>query len=152
LGECISVFPQNWLRPVWQRLCVAGISADLVERNQWLTSQQLLDAVAIGQLTPGPVFTTATLWLFACRKCRAIAGTIGIFLPAFLLVWFVNPLVPKLRQSSWASGFLDGVNAASLGLRGHLYFRADCSSRLVDSRSGNFERDRGFRFRLTLPG
>jgi len=66
-------------------------------------------------------------------------------LPAFLLVWFVNPLVPKLRQSSWASGFLDGVNAASLGLMaGVTYTLADCSSRLVDSRSGNFERDRGF--------
>lgn len=96
---------------------LAFLQRDLVERNEWLTSQQLLDAVAIGQLTPGPVFTTATFvgYLLA-GNAGAIAGTIGIFLPGFLLVWFVNPLVPKLRQSSWARGFLDGVNAASLGL------------------------------------
>lgn len=96
---------------------LAFLQRDLVERNQWLTSQQLLDAVAIGQLTPGPVFTTATFvgYLLA-GNAGAISGTIGIFLPAFLLVWFVNPLVPRLRQSIWASGFLDGVNAASLGL------------------------------------
>lgn len=96
---------------------LAFLQRDLVERNQWLTSQQLLDAVAIGQLTPGPVFTTATfIGYLLAGNAGAIAGTVGIFLPAFLLVWFVNPLVPKLRQSTWASGFLDGVNAASLGL------------------------------------
>jgi len=108
-----------------------------------------LDAVAIGQLTPGPVFTTATFigYLLAGNAGRSpdnrhLSAT-------FLLVWFVNPLVPKLRQSSWASGFLDGVNAASLGLMaGVTYTGADCSSRLVDSRSGNFERDRGFRFKV----
>lgn len=96
---------------------LAFLQRDLVERHQWLTSQQLLDAVAIGQLTPGPVFTTATFvgYLLASHA-GAIAGTIGIFLPAFLLVWLVNPWVPKLRRSPWASGFLDGVNAASLGL------------------------------------
>ncbi len=96
---------------------LAFLQRDLVERHQWLTSQQLLDAVAIGQLTPGPVFTTATFvgYLLA-GNAGAIAATVGIFLPAFLLVWFVNPFVPKLRQSRWASSFLDGVNAASLGL------------------------------------
>lgn len=96
---------------------LAFLQRELVERNQWLTSQQLLDAVAIGQLTPGPVFTTATfIGYLLAGNAGAIAGTIGIFLPAFVLVWVVNPWVPKLRQSSWASGFLDGVNAASLGL------------------------------------
>jgi len=66
-------------------------------------------------------------------------------LSASIFARLVHPLVPKLRQSSWASGFLDGVNAASLGLMaGVTYTLADCSSRLVDSRSGNFERDRGF--------
>ncbi len=96
---------------------LAFLQRDLVERNQWLTSQQLLDAVAIGQLTPGPVFTTATfIGYLLAGNAGAIAGTIGIFLPAFVLVWVVNPWVPKLRQSNWASGFLDGVNAASLGL------------------------------------
>lgn len=96
---------------------LAFLQRELVERNQWLTSQQLLDAIAIGQITPGPVFTTATFvgYLLA-GHAGAIAGTIGIFLPAFTLVWLVNPLVPRLRQSRWASGFLDGVNAASLGL------------------------------------
>jgi len=96
---------------------LAFLQRDLVERNQWLTSQQLLDAVAIGQFTPGPVFTTATFvgYLLA-GNVGAIAGTLGIFLPAFLLVWIVNPWVPKLRQSTWAGGFLDGVNVASLGL------------------------------------
>ncbi len=96
---------------------LAFLQRDLVEQNQWLTSQQLLDAVAIGQLTPGPVFTTATFvgYLLA-GHAGALAGTIGIFLPAFLLVGLVNPWVPKLRRSPWARGFLDGVNAASLGL------------------------------------
>jgi chromate transporter len=96
---------------------LAFLQRDLVERFQWLTSQQLLDAVAIGQLTPGPVFTTATFvgYLLAGSP-GAIAGTIGIFLPAFALVGIINPWVPKLRQSPWSAGFLDGVNAASLGL------------------------------------
>lgn len=96
---------------------LAFLQRDLVERNQWLTSQQLLDAVAIGQLTPGPVFTTATfIGYLVAGHAGAIAATVGIFLPAFVLVWVVNPWVPKLRQSRWASSFLDGVNAASLGL------------------------------------
>jgi chromate transporter len=96
---------------------LAFLQRELVERHQWLTSQQLLDAIAIGQFTPGPVFTTATfIGYLLAGNIGAIAGTIGIFLPAFVLVWVVNPWVPKLRQSPWASGFLDGVNAASLGL------------------------------------
>ncbi|MDB9513971.1 chromate transporter [Kamptonema animale CS-326] len=96
---------------------LAFLQQDLVERNHWLTSQQLLDAVAIGQITPGPVFTTATfIGYLLAGNAGAIAGTVGIFLPAFVLVWVVNPWVSKLRQSPWASGFLDGMNAASLGL------------------------------------
>ncbi|ASC73807.1 chromate transport protein [Halomicronema hongdechloris C2206] len=96
---------------------LAFLQRDLVERLGWLTSQELLDAIAIGQFTPGPVFTTATFvgYLLA-GHIGAIAGTIGIFLPAFLLVGLINPWVPKLRQSRWFSAFLDGVNAASLGL------------------------------------
>jgi chromate transporter len=96
---------------------LAFLQRDLVERSQLLTSQQLLDAVAIGQLTPGPVFTTATfIGYLLAGNLGAIAATIGIFLPAFVLVGLVNPWVDKLRQSIWFSGFLDGVNAASLGL------------------------------------
>lgn len=102
---------------------LAFLQRDLVERNQWLTSQQLLDAVAIGQLTPGPVFTTATfIGYLLAGNAGAIAATIGIFLPAFVLVWIVNPWVPRLRQSPWVSGFLDGVNAASLGLMAAVTF------------------------------
>jgi chromate transporter len=96
---------------------LAFLQRDLVERNQWLTSQQLLDAVAIGQFTPGPLFTTATfVGYLVAGNGGAIAATVGIFLPAFLLVWIVNPWVPKLRRSIQFSGFLDGVNAAALGL------------------------------------
>ncbi|MCU0565316.1 MAG: chromate transporter [Oculatellaceae cyanobacterium Prado106] len=96
---------------------LAFLERELVDRNGWLTAQQLLDAVAIGQITPGPVFTTATfIGYLLAGNSGAIAATVGIFLPAFLLVAIVNPWVPKLRQSRWVSGFLDGVNAASLGL------------------------------------
>lgn len=96
---------------------LAFLQRDLVERTHWLTSQQLLDAVAIGQLTPGPLFTTATfIGYLLAGNAGAIAGTVGIFLPAFALIAIVNPWVPKLRSSVWTSGFLDGVNAASLGL------------------------------------
>ncbi|MEL6601999.1 MAG: chromate transporter [Cyanobacteria bacterium J06614_10] len=96
---------------------LAFLQRDLVEQHQWLTSQELLDAVAIGQITPGPVLTTATfVGYVVAGHGGAIAGTVGIFLPAFLLVGLVNPWVPKLRQSPWAGAFLDGVNAASLGL------------------------------------
>lgn len=96
---------------------LAFLQRDLVERTHWLTSQQLLDAVAIGQLTPGPLFTTATfIGYLLAGNAGAIAGTIGIFLPAFVFVAIVSPWAAKLRSSRWTSGFLDGVNAASLGL------------------------------------
>jgi chromate transporter len=96
---------------------LAFLQRELVDTNQWLTSQQLLDAVAIGQVTPGPVFTTATfIGYLLGGNGGAIAATVGIFLPSFVFVWLVNPWVDKLRQSTWTSGFLDGVNAASLGL------------------------------------
>ncbi len=96
---------------------LAFLQEDLVERHGWLTSQQLLDAIAIGQFTPGPVFTTATFvgYLLA-GNLGAIAATVGIFLPAFLLVGLISPWVPALRRSPWFGAFLDGVNAASLGL------------------------------------
>jgi len=96
---------------------LAFLQRELVENNAWLTSQQLLDAVAIGQITPGPLFTTATFigYLLAGNE-GAIAATVGIFLPSFILILLVNPWVPKLRRSPWASGFLDGVNVVSLGL------------------------------------
>jgi chromate transporter len=96
---------------------LAFLQDDLVERWQWITSSQLLDAIAIGQITPGPVFTTATfIGYVLAGHAGALLATIGIFLPSFIFVAAVNPLLPRLRQSPWASGFLDGVNAASLGL------------------------------------
>jgi chromate transporter len=96
---------------------LAFLQRELVERQHWLNTQELLDAVTIGQITPGPLSTTATfIGYLLAGHVGAIAGTVGIFLPAFVLVWLVNPWVPKLRQSIWAGGFLDGVNAASLGL------------------------------------
>ncbi len=102
---------------------LAFLQKEFVERNQWLTSQQLLDAVAIGQITPGPLFTTATfIGYLLAGNAGAIAGTAGIFLPSFLLVLLVNPWVDKLRQSPWTSGLLDGVNAASLGLMAGVLF------------------------------
>lgn len=96
---------------------LAFLRADLVERLGWLTDAQLLDAVAVGQVTPGPVFTTATfVGYLAAGPAGAAAATIGIFLPAFVLVALSGPLVPRLRASPAAGAFLDGVNAASLAL------------------------------------
>lgn len=96
---------------------LAFVQQEFVDRTHWLTSQQLLDAVAIGQFTPGPLFTTATfIGYLVAGNLGAIAGTIGIFLPAFILVPLINPFVAKLRKSPWMAGFLDGVNAASIGL------------------------------------
>lgn len=96
---------------------LAFVQQEFVDRTHWLTSQQLLDAVAIGQFTPGPLFTTATfIGYLVAGNLGAIAATIGIFLPAFILVPLINPFVAKLRKSPWTSGFLDGVNAASIGL------------------------------------
>jgi len=96
---------------------IAFVQQEFVDRTQWLTSQQLLDAIAIGQFTPGPLFTTATfIGYLVAGNTGAISGTIGIFLPAFILVPLINPFVHQLRKSTLTSGFLDGVNAASIGL------------------------------------
>ena len=96
---------------------VAFLRADLVTRLGWLTDQQLVDAVAIGQMTPGPVFTTATFigYLLAGLP-GALLATLGIFLPSFVFVALLNPLVAKMRQSAASASALDGLNAAALGL------------------------------------
>ncbi|HVL11327.1 MAG TPA: chromate efflux transporter, partial [Gemmata sp.] len=96
---------------------LAFLRADLVERYGWLSERELLDAVAVGQVTPGPVFTTATFigYLLGGPAGAAVA-TVGIFLPAFVFVALSVPLVPRLRRSKVAGAFLDGVNAASLAL------------------------------------
>jgi len=96
---------------------LAFLQTDLVERYRWLTQTQLLDAIAVGQITPGPVFTTATFvgYLLGATP-GALVATAGIFVPAFVFVAASAPLVPRLRQSALAAAFLDGVNAASLAL------------------------------------
>ena len=103
---------------------LAFLQSDLVEKLGWLTGQQLVDAVSIGQLTPGPVFTTATsIGYILGGLPGAAATTLGIFLPSFIFVAVSIPLIPKIRNSSWASGMLDGVNAASLGLMAAVTFQ-----------------------------
>lgn len=96
---------------------LAFLRADLVERLGWLTERQLLDAVAVGQVTPGPVFTTATFVGYLLGGTPgAMVATVGIFLPAFIFVALSGPLVPRLRRSPTAGAVLDGVNVASLAL------------------------------------
>jgi chromate transporter len=96
---------------------LAFLRADLVERWGWLTEGELLDAVAIGQFTPGPVFTTATFIGYVLGGVpAALLATLGIFLPAFVFVAISGPLVPRIRGSPVAGAFLDGVNAASFAL------------------------------------
>ncbi|HUP43249.1 MAG TPA: chromate efflux transporter [Thermoanaerobaculia bacterium] len=96
---------------------VAFLEGGLVRRYGWLTEGQLLDAVALGQLMPGPVLSTATFigYVLAGAPGAAVA-TVGIFLPSFLFVLALNPLVPKLRRSAWMAAFLDAVNVAAVGL------------------------------------
>jgi chromate transporter len=96
---------------------LAFLRADLVERLHWLTEPQLLDAVAVGQLTPGPVFTTATFIGYVLGGAPGAAtATVGIFLPAFVFVALSGLLLPRLRRSPIARAVLDGVNVASLAL------------------------------------
>jgi chromate transporter len=93
------------------------LRADLVQRLGWLTEAQLLDATAVGQVTPGPVFTTATFIGYLLGGFSgALIATIGIFLPAFIFVAISSPLIPYLRKSIIVASFLDGVNVASLAL------------------------------------
>ncbi|RIK66930.1 MAG: chromate transporter [Planctomycetota bacterium] len=96
---------------------LAFIRADLVEHWGWLSESQLLDAIAVGQVTPGPVFTTATFigYVLGGSPGAAVA-TVGIFLPAFFFVAVSGPLVPRLRSSKFASAALDGVNVGSVAL------------------------------------
>jgi chromate transporter len=96
---------------------LAFLRADLVDRWNWLTEAQLLDAIAVGQVTPGPVFTSATFigYLLGGPPAAALA-TIGIFLPAFLFVAISAPFIPRLRRSPAMAALLDGLNVASLAL------------------------------------
>lgn len=96
---------------------LAFLQADFVDQLGWLTKQQVLDAIAIGQVTPGPVFTSATFIGYLLGGLPGgLLATIGIFLPSFIFVALSNPLIPRIRRSPWAGQLLDGVNIASLGL------------------------------------
>ncbi|HZD39021.1 MAG TPA: chromate efflux transporter [Actinomycetes bacterium] len=96
---------------------LAFLHGDFVDRLGWLTQGQLLDAIAIGQVTPGPVFTTATFVGYVVAGMPgAILATIGIFLPSFVLVGLLARLVRHVRDHLWSAALLDGVNAAALGL------------------------------------
>lgn len=96
---------------------LAFLRNDFVERLGWLTDQQILDAVAVGQFTPGPVFTTATFVGYVVAGFPgAVLATIGIFLPSFFFVALLHPIVPRLRQYPWTAALLDGVNVAAIGL------------------------------------
>ena len=96
---------------------VAFLQGGLVDSRHWLTHTQLLDAVAVGQFTPGPVLSAATFIGYTILGLPGAAvATAGIFLPSFVFVLISSPFIPKLRKSWLARGFLDGANAASLGL------------------------------------
>lgn len=96
---------------------LAFLRADFVDRLHWLTDRQLLDAIVVGQITPGPVFTAATFVGYVIAGWRGAAvATAGIFLPAFVFVAVSGPLIPRLRRSPTAGAALDGVTVASLGL------------------------------------
>jgi len=96
---------------------LAFLRMDLVQNLHWLTDKQLLDAVSIGQFTPGPVFTTATFigYLLAGWP-GALLATLGIFLPSFVFIALIHPVASRLRQALWTATLLDGVNAAALAL------------------------------------
>jgi len=114
---------------------LAFLRADLVERWHWLSKSQLLDAIAVGQITPGPVFTTATFIGYLLGGVPgSLTATLGIFLPAFVFVAFSAPLLPKLRASPTAGALLDGLNIASLALMAVVTFQL-ASSALVDGKT-----------------
>ena len=96
---------------------LAFLRTDLVQNLHWLTDKQLLDAVSIGQFTPGPVFTTATFIGYLLGGWPgALLATLGIFLPSFVFIALIHPIAARLRKAAWTATLLDGVNAAALAL------------------------------------
>jgi chromate transporter len=96
---------------------LAFLESDFVDNYGWLTREQLIDGVAIGQFTPGPVFTTATfVGYVAGGFSGAVLATLAIFIPSFLFVGLLRPVVVRVRDRAWTAALLDGVNAAALGL------------------------------------
>jgi chromate transporter len=108
---------------------LAFLRSDFVLRLGWITDQQLLDAVAIGQITPGPLFTAATFIGYLLGGTPGgLLATLGIFLPSFIFVAISNPLIPRIRSSVWAGSLLDGVNASALGLMAAVTFQLAAAS------------------------
>jgi chromate transporter len=96
---------------------VAFMRSEFVERLGWITNQQLLDAIAVGQATPGPVFSSASFVGYLVGSWPgALLATLGIFLPSFIFVALLSRIMPWSKKSPWARAFLDGVNVASLAL------------------------------------
>ena len=96
---------------------LAFLRAEFINHLHWLTEKQLMDAVAVGQFTPGPVFTTATfIGYLVAGIPGAVVATLGIFLPGFVFVALSGPLIPRLRRSPFAAAILDGIVIGSLGL------------------------------------
>ncbi|HVU65939.1 MAG TPA: chromate transporter [Ktedonobacteraceae bacterium] len=96
---------------------LAFLRTDLVQNLHWLTDKQLLDAVSIGQFTPGPVFTTATFIGYVLGGWpAALLATLAMFLPSFVLIVLIHPVASRLRKATWTATLLDGVNAAALAL------------------------------------
>ncbi|MBG0830187.1 chromate efflux transporter [Planomonospora sp. ID67723] len=96
---------------------LAFLEGDFVERLGWITGDQLLDAISIGQVTPGPVFTTATFIGYVVAGLPgAVLATVGIFAPSFVFVGLLTRVVDRIRDRAWSSAFLDGVNATALAL------------------------------------
>jgi chromate transporter len=99
----------------------------LVEQHKWLTERELLDAIAVGQVTPGPLLTAATFigYVLGARNfgggvpggvAGGVLATVAIFLPSFLFIAVLGPVLPRIRRSPWARGALDGMNAAVVSL------------------------------------
>jgi chromate transporter len=114
---------------------IAFIQDGLVKNSGWLTNHQVLDAVAVGQFTPGPVLSTATfIGYLIAGVPGAIASTIAIFLPSFIYMLILYPIFPKLRKSSRMSAFLDAVNISAVGLMAAVAFRL-ATTTLIDWRA-----------------
>jgi len=115
---------------------LAFLRSDLVTNRHWLTESQLLDSVAVGQVTPGPVFTTASFIGYILGGPKgAVVATVGIFSPAFLFVALAHPLVKILRRSKLAGAVLDGLNVAALALMASVTFQLGQTA-IVDGVTG----------------
>jgi chromate transporter len=111
---------------------VAFLRADFVQRLGWLTEGQLIDAIAVGQITPGPLFTSATFIGYLLGGLpAALLATLGIFLPSYIFVAVSNPIIPKMRRSPWAGALLDGIIVSSLGLMAAVTYQLGRAS-LID--------------------